>query len=329
MGKSKQARQTKNSQKVASLVEQNKVLEEVLKASREASDRKNKGKPDPNKGNHTVTQDKNGAEESDGISSKRKADSQLETSPAKKPKKDGEGPKEKPSDGPKSHGTTGSGLILEYPDYEANREEDFDEGRQSGEHVIGTVKSAGNRPTSPTSTAIRREETARREHEVSSEEDDIEPFEDPYDNVNEDFLGDELGWDSRSIASSAIFPSQNSREARRTEAGVRPELARSRSQRREDVNKQPSSTRQAPVENSIEIEKLVKERAGADTGKDSVGPPIADCIAELLKSYLKDPSTEAILKLLEQYPRPVNAEWLHFDFNTLRKGAIRQVVNPK
>lgn len=45
MGESKSSRATKNSQKVASLEDQNKVLEEVLKASRKAAWNRSKEKP--------------------------------------------------------------------------------------------------------------------------------------------------------------------------------------------------------------------------------------------------------------------------------------------
>lgn len=225
-------------------------------------------------------------------------------------------------------------------------------------------------------------------------------FQDPHDNVNEDFLGDEAGWDNSSIASSVIFPSHSwNRTYERNTSDVRPELSRPRS--RSGNMPKPSVPMSADgSQGSNAIESLVKERAGVETGKDTVGPPIADCIAELLKTYLKDPSNEAMIKLLENFLRPSNAEWLqapmmgtqvaasipkrsnnydkqlrqsqmfvggnlaamaqvlqeimdrgkngssllglarkvmnamalsgyvHFDFNTIRKGAIRQVVNP-
>lgn len=393
MGESKPARATKNSQKVASLEGQNKILEEVLKASKEANSGRNKGKPVSNKelsGANPPNSGENG-------SAKRKADPRSETSPAKKPREEKVPQDEEKT--PSVQGLEGSRMILEYPDYEANKEDDFYEGRQSQIHEDSIQKSAGNRATSPDG---RRQETARNEHVVSSEEEDIEPFEDPHDSVNEDFLGDEWGWDSRSVASSVIFPAQSSRVNKRAKTGARPDSSktRSRSQGSETEAKQTSTVQQERETGANEIENLVRERAGVDAGKDSVGPPIADCIAELLKSYLKDPSTDAVLKLVEEYPRPINAEWLqaptlgtqitasipkrsnnfdkrlkqsqsvlggslaamasvlqdimnrgkhdssllglakkvmdamalsgyvHFDFNTLRKGAIRQVVNP-
>lgn len=47
MGESKSARSTKNGQKVATLEDQNKILEEVLKASKEASGQRNKLREKP------------------------------------------------------------------------------------------------------------------------------------------------------------------------------------------------------------------------------------------------------------------------------------------
>lgn len=296
---------------------------------------------------------------------------------------------------------SGTKQILEYPDYEANKEDDFYEGHTSAS--LGAYE-AGNQATPSTSQRRDRQETARREHDVSSEEeDDIEMLEDPHDNINDDFLGDEEAWDRHSIASSAIFPDQKRMRERETSVG-RPELERSRSRQQLPRNDNrgfgAGNTNPRVEQSSNSIEELVKERVGVEQGKDTVGPPIADCIADLLQTYLREPSSEAMLKLLEDYPRPANANWLqaptvgtqvaasilkrsnnydkrlrqsqlfvggslaamanvlqdimnrgkedssllglakkvmdamalsgyvHFDFNEIRKGAIRQVVNP-
>lgn len=389
MGESKSVRATKNSQKVASLEEQNQILEEVLKASRQQNGAKNKEKAGLE--NSSNSEDQTSKE--DKIEKKCKANSQSEDpSPTKKPKTGVEQyhkevVNQAPVDEPRKK------LILEYPNYEENKEDDFYDGRQ--QQLGHSGKAAKTQ---------RRAETSRREHEVSSEEDDdIEEFANPPDIPNDDFLGDEEGWDNRSIASSAIFPSQQRhRENGRYSSVMRPEGGRSRSNTYSQGTSSghggvaPTSTSQS----SNVIEDLVKERAGADQGQESVGPLIAECIADLLKSYLKEPSSEAMLKLLENYPRPANAEWLqaptvgtqvaasipkrsnnydkrlrqsqvilggslaamasvlqdimhrgkedqsllalarkamdamalagyvHFDFNGIRKGAIRQVVNP-
>lgn len=399
MGEPKQTRLTKNSQKVASLEDQNRVLEEVLKASREAAGQRNKEKSIPVKGKGLGKGEQNSPGHEEVGDGKRKADQQADGEPRSKIPKPVEGTKEDSEQSQSSKEHSGRDQILEYPDYAANREDDFDEGR-SGIEFIPPAGNVNNVPDGRQS----KTETKSREHVLSSEEEDnIEDFEDPHDNVNvnDDFLGDEAGWDNRSIASSIIFPSQ-SRNKERSQRGstARPESKRSRS---ETTASHEGGSRSASVTNTNSgnaIEDLVKERAGVDASKDSVGPPIADCIAELLKSYLKDPSTESMLKLLENYPRPSNAEWLqapmmgtqvaasipkrsnsydkrlrqsqmilggslaamanvlqdimnrgkndssllelarkvmdamalsgyvHYDFNTIRKGAIRQVVNP-
>lgn len=394
MGESKAQRATKNSQKVASLEDQNKILEEVLKASREAAGNKSKVKANQEKASPGSSQDVESRRDAESEDKKRKAKPQAEvTPPAKKAKVDVQevGNSEHPGD----NEDPGNKQILEIPDYEANKEDDFDEGYP--ERGLGGHGSLARNQATLSDARRQKSETTRREHELSSEEeDDIEMFEDPHDMVNNDFLGDEAGWDRRSIASSAIFPSQG--RSRKPSSTARPELGRSRSQqqRGQDGGDGPATS----SGNTNCIEDLVKERAGVEQGKDLVGPPVADCIAGLLKTYLKEPSTEAMLKLVENYPRPANAEWLqsptvgtqvaasiprrsnnydkrlrqsqvilggslaamanvlqdimyrgkedesllelarkvmdamalsgyvHYDFNSIRKGAIRQVVNP-
>lgn len=404
MGESKAARATKNSQKVVSLEDQNKILEEVLKASREAAGNRNKEKTPRDKSPRTGSQDseppRDSGSNSEGKKRKEKPQSE-DNPPTKKAKSDGERETVTRSSGESDIGNTGNTQVLEYPDYEANKEDDFDEGRME----FSGAGQFSNVARSPAHSETRRQkpEKPRREHVLSSEEeDDIEEFEDPHDNVNNDFLGDEDGWDRRSIASSAIFPSQRRfTEEERSSSRARPETERSRSHKQRDQDGGVGDASSSPsLTNKNAIEDLVKERAGVDQGKDLVGPPVADCIADLLKSYLKDPSTEAMLKLVENYPRPANAEWLqapmvgtqiaasipkrsnsydkrlrqsqtilggslaamanvlqeimyrgkndssllelakkvmdamalsgyvHYDFNGIRKGAIRQVVNP-
>lgn len=399
MGESKQTRSTKNSQKVTSLEEQNKVLEEVLRASREAAEGKNKDKSNRNKGENPHDKTKQVGTESNS-EKKRKAKAQSGSSPLKKPKpNEGEGSTESPQDGNDENGPK---MILEYPDYEANREEDFEDGRPK--RPLGNVddKTAGKQSVPSDGQRQVGAEVPRREHEVSSEEEDnIEDYEDPEGYENDDFVGG-ASWDNHSIASSVIFPSQGKgRNFQGSSSVPRPESARPRS-RPENNNNKHAGTGSATNEpgGSNMIESLVKERAGVDNTKDNVGPPVADCIAELLKTYLKEPSSEAMIKLLEDYPRPANADWLqapmmgtqvaasipkrsnnydrrlrqaqlfiggslaamagvlqdimdrgkqdssllglakkvmdamalsgyvHFDFNSIRKGAIRQVINP-
>lgn len=395
MGESKTTRATKNSQKVASLEEQNRVLEEVLKNSREAVGARNK----------EISPQGKVQGEGESSDKKRKASqSSGSSSPAKKAKSDGKpsasDPQIKVPQDKELRDNSEKRQILEYPDYEANRAEDFYE---SGREQL-VDEHAGNQDTVSNSQRHGKAETSRRDHEVSSEEeDDIEEFEDPHDNVNEDFLGDEGAWDRYSIASSAIFPSYGKNKGNeRPLSGAKPDAGRSRSKQESSGNsaKAPSATITNNAQGSNAIESLVKERAGVDQGRELVGPPIADCIADLLETYLKEPNAEAMLKLMESYPRPANAEWLqaptigtqvaasipkrsnnydkrlrksqlmlggslaamanvlqdimnrgkedpslaelarkvmdamalagyvHFDFNGIRKGAIRQVVNP-
>lgn len=159
--------------------------------------------------------------------------------------------------------------ILEYPDYEANKEEDFYEGIVEHERGGDTLNSAGSHSELLMAGRQGRAETSRREHEVSSdEEDDTQDFDDSHDKVNnDDFLGDEEAWDRQSIASSAIFPSQKRDQFRdRAASGVRPKTQRSRPQQEEAVDKgRMPAPRAENTENANPIEDLVKERAGRHT----------------------------------------------------------------
>lgn len=393
MGESKQSdskRGTKNSQRVASLEDQNRVLDEVLKASREASGGKNKvkssqSKAEQGKGDNS----ENDKKSSDtGTEKKRKAEHQDGSPPKKHKNQEITYQETIPTDNLPNE-TGGQGLILEYPDYEANRTSDFDEGRQE-------MNLAGGQDGSQTTRHQTATETVSRDHEISSEEEDdleISDDENEYNNEN---------WDRASIASSAFFPSQSNQKLDVTINKVRPESSelRSRSPGNNNNNNEDRQNQQNVPSRGNVIENLVKERAGVSASKDKVGPPIADCIAELLKAYLKEPNAENTLKLMEDYPRPENAEWLqaptlgsqvagsipkrsnnydkrlrqsqsyisgslaamalvlqdimhrgkqdpslmdlakkvmdamalsgyvHWDFNAIRKGAIRQVVNP-
>lgn len=149
MGESKTSRSTKNSQKAASLEEQNKILQEVLKASSQNSNETViNEKADPKNiqpGNSQAV----GAEgdKVDG-DRKRKADPQSEEpDQAKKLRREE----------PVNQNNQGKDQIFEYPDYEANREDDFDEGRQvqvlrkedSSRAGVQTTHSVGERHGKP------------------------------------------------------------------------------------------------------------------------------------------------------------------------------------
>lgn len=385
-------RGTKNSQRVASLEDQNKVLEEVLKASREAGG-KNKTKSNQSKSDQERGEFSNDLKNSAmGSEKKRKADV-TESSPAKKAKNDDTGdkdPSQEVNNPPYNSGN--NNLILQYPDYEANRESDFDEGRQE-------MHSVGDHDESQTTR--RQPANVIREHVISSEEED--DFDDPNDDdvYNDmDYAGSE-SWDNHSIASSTIFPSESTNKLEVKIPKKRPDSIEPSSRPPAKNQNKDGGHSPARTTNSANIiENLVKERAGVVTSSDKVGPPVPECIAELLKAYLKEPNAENTLKLLESYPRPENAEWVqaptlgtqvaasipkrsnnydkrlrqsqlyvggslsamasvledimyrgktdpslmnlakkvmdakalsgyvHWDFNAIRKGAIRQVINP-
>lgn len=141
---------TKNSQKVASLEEQNKILDEVLKASREASSGKNKGKSPQNK--EILLNNNEELRDGDVNDRKRKANTQSTSdSPTKKAKNEREDIQGKEPSDPKEN--TKKGTILEYPVYEANKEDDFYE-RSSELTPNSNVGQAG------TSASSRRQEEA-------------------------------------------------------------------------------------------------------------------------------------------------------------------------
>lgn len=88
-----------------------------------------------------------------------------------------------------------------------------------------------------------------------------------------------------------IFPSQRKgRNPIKTVSGVRPDSGRSGSRPAEMDNggRSQNMNSASAGQNTNAIEDLVKERAGVDPGKEMVGPPIAECIAEQLKTYLKE-----------------------------------------
>lgn len=112
---------------------------------------------------------------------------------------------------------------------------------------------------------------------------------------NEDFLQDGQ-WDSHSFSTSAIFPSRLGNRSIRNVAVTQTGCS--------DTGSRPSQSNQnnggiSKEQVSSIIENMVKERVGQEEANDAVGPAVADCIAELLKAFLKEPNAEAVLKLLE------------------------------
>lgn len=324
MGETRQTqeprRTTKNSRKVATLEEQNRVLLEVLEASKTKGDSSSKEPPKEGDGNVPATETNKGVGNHDGESAKerdkRKAVNQTEGPPAKK----GKG-LEKEKDQVRGE-PKGNIQILDYPDYE-----NFplsQDGEDQTERRRGNVSSndAGDGETS-TNDAKHEVSTshgrARQEHELSPDEEEFINGEDQElsDFEDEDEQGEE-GWDGQSISSSMIFPS--------TQGGSRQlgALARRKTGTRNEVKPGSGSRPSAPDQNKSDnrepvnsgqngtnpVADLVKERVGAEEAKDSVGPPIEECIADLLRVFLKEPNAENVLKLVESYPRPENAEWL-------------------
>lgn len=408
-------RTTKNSRKVASLEEQNKILEEVLKASKSGAEPEKALDPQTSKGKEreaqVISEGSERSAEKTSVEASDKGRKKDDKPPPKKMRKLDETGKER--SGRINEFYDENNLILSYPGYETVDDEQH------------TAKTGSNRPGEkggdvnglPAGSRRRRHEEAQQhasasvgrstqEHELSLEEEEELEGEEQYqsgDSGNEDFLGDGE-WDNYSVASSAIFPADHGKARRGDYSQVR------------DVNvvkpgcKEGSSRSNEPKQNNGGvnketvnniIESLVKERVGLETAKDAVGPAVAECIAELLRTFLKEPNAEATLKLLESYPRPENVEWLkapvmgpqvaasipkksnnydkrlrqsqlclgggiaamasvlqdilnrgkndpslaqlarkvmdamtltgyvHFDFNAIRKGAIRQVINPQ
>lgn len=119
---------------MASLEEQNKILTEVLKASR---DMDGKGK-ERNSSQNPVSLGNSGET---GRAEKKRKNEQASPSQTKKARV--ENSTEKTGNDPANK----KGQILEYPDYEANKEDDFDEGR-SGFNTKGDgLELAGNQTT--------------------------------------------------------------------------------------------------------------------------------------------------------------------------------------
>lgn len=319
MGETKQGQQpkrtTKNSSKVTSLEEQNRVLQEVLEASRKQGESKNpSGKeeenpPAPAESSTSGENQEGGGDRSSTRGEKRKTDtSEGTSSPAKKGRKD-EGNKDNDSR---------KGRILEYPDYDNHPL--IGDGRSVERNRSAHQQQAGNVGTSDDVTRHEVPAASRRQqqdHELSWEEEEEVHGEDQElsDYLEEDDYGDNGVWDNQSISSSTIFPSIK-RQKTATRGGV-PEVgneASRTSSSRPPKPKQSLGDNRGPErseqEDSNPVADLVRQRVGAEEAKDSVGPPVDQCIADLLRVFLKDPNAENVLKLLESYPRPENAEWL-------------------
>lgn len=412
--KSDSGRSTKNSRKAAAVDEQNKLLQEVLKASREGD--KVPSQKGQNQGNQSSTTGDvpslggsdnvdpvaplEKAQEKRGV--KQKANSEADVAPDKKVINGERGRKQHPPY--RNDFYNEEDLFLQYPGYEQNRDlmGEFSGSNRFYGRDVEPARAGNQRQRSDVSRSHVPATTSRptREHELSGEEEEDIELEDQYlsgNEENDDFLGDGQ-WDNNSLSSSAIFPmgggNRSGRNVSATQTGGY------------DTGSRPSQPEQnnggiTKQQVGNIIESLVKERVGQEEAKDAVGPAVADCIAELLKVFLKEPNAEAVLKLLENYPRPENVEWLqaptlgpqvaasipkksnsydkrlkqtqsclgggiaamvgvlqdimnrgkndasllplarkvmdaltltgyvHFDINAIRKGAIRQVVNPQ
>lgn len=318
------SRRTKNSQKVASLDEQNRVLQRVLEASRNMDV---EGMESP-ASKETVTEPstvstgekENGGPAHDGKKGeKRPSESKEDGPPAKRERKPD---KERTP----ANGTEGGkrGLILNYPDYVNFPLTDSGENRLGTERRDVNPESAGNVHTSLRGAGHEVEKmTARheqhREHQLSSEdEDEINEEEQELSVFGDDDMDGGDGWDGHSVASSAIFPGVQNRTdtsfpPRAKKSSTHPEAALGSSSRPRSTDQNiggfgdPS---QAVQGGSNPVEDLVKERVGAEEAKDSMGPPVEACIADLLRVFLKEPNVDNVLKLVESYPRPENAVWL-------------------
>lgn len=316
-GESKQnldpRRTTKNSRRVATLEEQNKILQEVLAASKSKDGGSGKATPEGEKETPLAEKGKIGGKGKDDR--KRRADEQSEEPPAKKAKDSGN--ENGPGD---QEGTKGKKLILEYPDYD--KFPLTDDGENQLEFRREDVKRDDAGKTDTSQHVGRHEVPAAQggthhEHELSiQEEDDINGEEQNLSDYEEedDYVGGD-GWDMRSVSSSTIFPSGQSgpkpsfTATRHAKGGI--EARPSSRPVGQNNNKGVNSTESRPVPKGFNpVEDLVKERVGAEEAKDSVGPPVEECIVDLLRVFLKEPNAENVLKLVENYPRPVNAEWL-------------------
>lgn len=309
-------RRTKNSQKVATLDEQNKVLQQVLEASKltegEVSQTTGDKEPAKEPGAGASGSNEGGHSQISRKGEKRRSENHNGGPPAKKDKKQvGEKVTQRGNDSEKR------GLILEYPDYVSFPLTDSGEDQSGGGRKDVNPSDAGDVGT--THAGDRHEASkmsGRREHELSSDEEDyIEGEEQQLSGVEED---EDLAWDGRSIASSAIFPGVHGRTeqafpTRARKNSARPEAAAGASSRSRASDQNMGDNGGSERENqggSNPVEDLVRERVGAEGTKDSVGPAVETCIADLLRVFLKEPNVENVLKLVDDYPRPENAEWL-------------------
>lgn len=211
-------RSTKNSLKVAAFENQNKILKQVLEASK-ALDKSNSGKDSAavselNSEGDVAMESEVGSQEKGGIETpKHKAQDRSGVPPAKKQKTGGN------EVAPNSSGDIWKkGAILAYPGYEDMNAPGTSLNRsdipvdRSGDDV--EVEKAGNSgpPGEVVKTTMSSSTVAAESKRAANKMEDSYLFGDGEHQISDnsdddmDFRGREENWDNMSMASSAIFP---------------------------------------------------------------------------------------------------------------------------
>lgn len=315
-------RQTKNSLKVAAFEKQKLVIEQVLAESKlldktaimsknNPSDKD--GKQDGNNVNTPETGKKPGQDGSDVTVkhfSSEATQTNLEGPPEKRQKTGSRNHKENKSSSDYSRNNFwGDKQILPYPGYDDNAEwgsgfNRLDERSFSANDTFlaGMEMPRGKATRTATSTTVAGASSGKMEAPLLFSENEHQISDNSDDDVEYD--RDSFLWDNASLASSAIF--QDGGEGRHESVPTGTKVSKDKHGTPEGLLEGPS--RETKSGNAIE--RLIKEKAGKDSAEDKTGPPVADFVADMLKVFIKAPDTEGIFKLVDDYPRPSNAEWL-------------------
>lgn len=312
-------RVTKNSLKVAAFENQNKIIEQVLEESKklDKNSSMSKSNSNPSGGNKPENTDSNVEPTDQGRSAtitvegnpeKKLISESTQTSFSGSSKGVGNEQIDKDSYVNPMREFWGRKQILPYPGYDnvdssgsgSNR---FNESIEPGWGNVGEVSAGNGKASCYVTKATRTSRTIPAAAGSSSNKMEA-PFlfndvEHQISDNSEDELDYERGpndWDNNSLASSAIF--QDSEDRR--------EIDNSKTSANAKALGQPGQEKKT----GNEIERLIREKAGKDSADDKTGPPVADFVADMLKVFIKAPDTEGIFKLIDNYPRPSNAEWL-------------------
>lgn len=305
MSEKDKKRATKNSQKVAAFEENQRVLEAILSASREEADDKEE-KSEVNCPKTKSDGKKSSRSSSSSSSRKRKGDGENtefgrhSSSPNKRAKSS--------AGGVSYRGPTEEGFIEPlFPNssslYKGNNSETVGANQFKPAGEESGFEKAGNSLAQDDVTmeeSMRNSEGAdwsdvdsTKEHEMSASS----------SSEQSDWSDDDPGFND-TFASSAIFPSRASDISGFKIPKVRKPSAALGAPRRESTGNETGPREENTLEN------LIKEVTGEAPKEGKVGPKVSECIANMLKSFVKNPNAETILKLTEEYPRPANASWV-------------------